>query len=77
MIERERLENINFAAAKHLQDWLRQLADEEIDGDDLLAAVYGGMIAAILMGYNPEAILEDVKRGADYIIKNSPETDEE
>ena len=68
MTDEERVQKINFTAAGHLQDWLLQIENEEVTSDDLLAAVYGGMIASILLGYSPENMVEDAKIGAQKII---------
>ena len=73
MTDEERVQKINFTAAGHLQDWLLQIENEEVTSDDLLAAVYGGMIASILLGYSPESMVEDAKIGAQKIIDMSDE----
>jgi len=77
MTDEERVEKINFAAAGHLQDWLLQIENEEVTSDDLLGAVYGGMIASILLGYSPENMVEDAKIGAQKIIDFSDEHENE
>lgn len=63
----ERIAYINTNAQKHLEDWLAQLDNEEVSADDLLAALYGGMIAADLLGYQIEHVVSDAKIAADKI----------
>ena len=65
----ERIKNINENAVKHLEDYLKQLENEEIEPDDLLSVVYAGMIAASLLGYSPHALADDAKKGADQIAE--------
>lgn len=77
MTEEERVKKINFAAAGHLQDWLLQLENKEVAPDDLLASLYGGMIAAILLGYSPESMVEDAKKGAEKITSLEEEQENE
>ena len=68
MTEETRIKIINERAAVHLQDWLYQMEKEEVTSDDLLASLYGGMIASILLGYSPESMLEDARKGAEKIM---------
>lgn len=65
MSEEQRIESINTSAIGHLEDWLSKLETEEVSADDLLAALYGASIAAILLGYSPEHIVEDARKGAE------------
>ena len=65
MTEEERIVSINSNAAKHLKDWLEQLENGEVTEDDLLASLYGGVVAAYLLGFDPAVMLEDAKSGAD------------
>ena len=65
MMEEERVAKINRAAVGHLEDWLVQLEKEEVDGDDLLASMYGAMIAAFLMGYDPGAMVAYAKTASE------------
>ena len=65
--EEQRVNDINARAVDHLEDWIRQLDDGEVQPDDLLVVTYASLIAAILLGYSPEALLEDAKRAADNI----------
>lgn len=60
----ERIEKINTNAVKHLEDYLKQIENEEINHDDLLAVVYAGMVAAILLGYSPHALADDAEKAA-------------
>jgi len=60
-VETPRQEKINLATAKHIQDYIEQLANEEIDSDDFISLVYGGLVTSMLLGYNPEELIEDVK----------------
>lgn len=77
MSEENRIKIINERAAAHLEDWLLQLENEEVTPDDLLAALYGGMIAAILLGYSPESMVEDAKKGAEKIMSLEGELDDD
>ena len=65
----ERIKKINENAVKHLEDYLKQLENEEIEPDDLLSVVYAGMIAASLLGYSPQALADDAQKGADQIVQ--------
>lgn len=76
MTEDERIKLINEQAAKHLEDWLEQLENGEVTTDDLLASIYGGMVAAYLYGCLPDAIFEDAKAAAERLIKLSEESEE-
>lgn len=60
----ERIEKININAIKHLEDYLTQIENEEINHDDLLAVIYAGMIAATLLGYSPHALADDAEKAA-------------
>lgn len=68
MTEENRMKIINEKAAAHIEDWLVQLENEEVTPDDLIAALYGGMIGAILIGYSPEIMVEYAKKRAEKII---------
>ena len=59
MTEEERINKINTAAGKHLEDILLQIENEEIDSDDLLAVSYAHLIACVIAGYNPESFVDD------------------
>lgn len=72
MTEDERIKNINLKAATYMQDWLKQLEDRE-DADDLLASLYGAMLAAYLLGYSPDAMVADAKIGAEKLIAMAAE----
>lgn len=75
MSEDERVNLINTKAGKHLQDWLEQLENEEVTTDDLLASLYGGMVSAYLLGYDPEVMVLDAKAGAEKLIGLLEETE--
>lgn len=60
----ERTKKINENAVKHLEYYLKQLQNEEINHDDLLAVVYAGMIAATLLGYSPHDLADDAEKAA-------------
>lgn len=60
----ERIEKINTNAVKHLEDYLMQIENEELDPDDLLSVIYAGMIAAKLLGYSPHALADDAEKAA-------------
>jgi hypothetical protein len=77
MTEEERIKLVNEKAAAHLEDWLKQLENEEVTEDDLLASLYGGMVAAYLLGYSPDLMIEDAKAGTERIIKLLEETEEQ
>lgn len=65
----ERVKKINEKSAMYVQDLLEQLEKEEVDPDDLLAITYGSLVTAILLGYSPEALLNDAKVAADNLSK--------
>ena len=65
MTEEERIASINSNAVEYLEEWLQQLENNEVTEDDLLASLYGGMIAAYILGFDPAAMLKDAKAGAD------------
>ena len=77
MTEEERIKLINEQAAVHLEDWLEQLENEEVTTDSLLASIYGGMVAAYLLGYSLDKMIEDAKAGAERLIKPIEETEEQ
>ena len=77
MNEQERIAKINQQAGEHLQDWLEQLENEEVTTDGLLAALYGGMVTAHLLGYNLETLINDAKAGGDRLLKVFEETEKE
>lgn len=76
MTEDERVKQINYDSAGHLRDWLEQLENETVTTDDLLAALYGSMVAAYLLGYSPDAMVTDAKAGAEKLMKLLEETEE-
>lgn len=75
MTEQERLDKINTAAAKHLEDILMALENEEVDGDGLMAITYAHLIASRLAGFNPEAMIVDAKAAAENLIGMVEETE--
>jgi len=75
MTEEEKVNHINKAAAAALGDWIAKIDDGEAKETDLLAAVYGGMVAAYLLGYNLENMLNDAKAGGDRLMKALEETE--
>ena len=77
MTEEERLKMINEKAVMHLQDCLEQLVNEEVNGDDLLASLYGRMIAAYVLGYNPEVMLADAKSVSERLLAETEEDESE
>lgn len=66
--DQERVDSVNAKSAEVLQDWLKRFDTGEIASDDLLSYTYAGLIAAILMGYRPEALVEDAKAAAGKIM---------
>jgi hypothetical protein len=77
MTEEERIKLINARAGVHMQDWLGKLENKENTEDDLLAALYGGIIVAYLLGYSPDALVHDAKAGAERLIELLKETENE
>ena len=75
MTEQEQLDKINAAAAKHLEDILTSLENEEVDGDGLMAITYAHLIASCLAGYNPESIAEDAIKAARKLMNLVEETE--
>lgn len=67
MTEEERVKKINEQSAIHIQDFFEQLEKNEIESDDLLAITYAALTTAIILGYSPEALLEDAKKAATQI----------
>lgn len=65
MTDQERTEKINEQAAKHLQDFALQLENEEINEDDILAICYASLVISTMMGFSPEAIVDDAKKSAE------------
>jgi hypothetical protein len=76
MTEDERVKQINNAASVYLQDWLEKLENEEVTQDDLLASLYGSMVAAYLLGYSPDTMVGDAKAGAERLMLLLKETEE-
>lgn len=76
MTEKERLDKINTAAAKHLEDILMALENEKVDGDDLMAITYAHLIASCLSGYNLEVMAIDAKTAAEKLIDMAEETED-
>ena len=66
--EEQRIAEINKAAAGHLEDWLHQIEEEEVTPDDLLAATYGSLIAAALLGFSIESLVQDAQQGAEKLM---------
>ncbi len=77
MSEEDRIKKINAEAAKHLEDMLLQVENEELTGDDLLAVTYGYLIAAKLIGYDPAALSSDAIKAAERIAELAAETEDE
>ena len=77
MTEEDRIKKINTEAAKHLEDMLLQVENEELTGDDLLAVTYGYLIAAKLIGYDPAALSSDAIKAAERIGDLAAETEDE
>ena len=77
MTEEERINKINKAAKKHLEDVLMQIESGELDGDDLIAVLYGYLVAAALMGYSPESLIKDVIATATKLMECVEETENE
>jgi len=76
MTEEERIQKINTKAAVCLEEWMQKIEDEEVTEDDLLASVYGQMVAAYLLGYNLEAMLKDAKAGGDRLLEVFEESEQ-
>ena len=66
--EEQRIAEINKAAAEHLEDWLHQIEEEEVTPDDLLAATYGSLIAAALLGFSIESLVQDVQQDVEKLM---------
>lgn len=68
--EEERVKRINEMSGQILQEWLEKLENEpDLEADKLIANVYGGIIAASLMGYSPQAMIDDANRAVENIRK--------
>jgi hypothetical protein len=77
MSDEDRITKINTRAGVYMQDWLYKIETEEVTEDDLLASVYGGLVTAYLLGYSPEALVNDAKAGGDRLLKMFEETEKE
>lgn len=72
----ERLKFINEKAIVYLEDWLRRMEEGE-NPDELLASLYGGMIAARLLGYDPDDVAKEAAVAADKLFQQMEESDQE
>ena len=79
MTDEERINKINTAAVKHLEDILLQLENETMSEDDLLAITYAHLIASVLAGYNPESFVNDAITAAHKLMDlvEEPENESE
>ena len=76
MTEDERVKYINTEVAKHLEDFLRQLEDNEITEDQMVLVAYASMIAVAILGFSPEEMGKDASKAAEKIVIDvSEETD--
>lgn len=75
MDEQERIAKISARAAVHMEDWLGRLENSENTEDDLLASVYAGLIVAKLLGYSPQALVDDATKAATKLISQIPAED--
>lgn len=73
MDEDERVKNINMDAAAILRGWIEGIDDGLFTTDDLLAEVYGGLIAAIALGYDPTVLVDDATKAANKLIEMAEE----
>ena len=73
MDEEERVKNVNKKAVELLTEWMEKLDEGKMDPDDLLAISYGSLVTTIMLGYNPEALLEDAKISANKIMNMAEE----
>lgn len=76
--EEARVKKINEMSSDILVDWLKRMeADPDLEGDKLMATIYGSWIAASLLGYSPEAFLDDANRAIKNIkaLTDDEETD--
>ena len=76
--EEDRVKKINELSADILVDWLKRMeADPDLEEDNLIATIYGSWIAASLLGYSPEAFLDDANRAIENIkaLTDDEETD--
>lgn len=73
--QEERLKNINAAAVNYVEDWLMKLDEGEMEPDHLLALTYGGLIVAALLGYSPQALVDDAVKAANRLLSDIPEED--
>lgn len=68
MTEEERLKYIAEKAKLHLEDYLGQLERDEITELDLLANLYGAMVAASLLSYNLNLLATEASNAAAKIL---------
>lgn len=71
----ERVKNINAAAVKYVEDWLMRLDEGKMEPDDLLASTYAGLIVAAIIGYSPQALVDDAVKAATKLLNQIPEED--
>lgn len=64
MTDEERVASINAKSVEHIENWIQQLDDGELEPDDLLAATYAALVTAIILGYSPEDLIDDAKKAA-------------
>ena len=65
----ERVDEINTQAVKHMERWLKLVAeDKATHEDELLSQTYGGLVALALLGYSPSTLAADAERGAQRLM---------
>lgn len=73
MEEEITIEMINANTLESIHIFLTAFRDGSMVYEDILVASYSALAVAILVGYNPEEILEDAKTIAETIISQSKE----
>ena len=69
MKDEARVKRLNEDSVIHLQDWLERIDEGEASEDDLLASLYGSMVAASVLGYDIQTMADDAKKGADKLVE--------
>lgn len=68
MNEEERVEKINSASVEHLSNFLRQLDENKITEEDMLAIAYAAMITVSILGFSAEEMAKSAAIAADKLM---------
>lgn len=68
MNETERINNINANSVGHLEDFLKQLENEEMTEDQMLSIAYAAMVTVSILGFSAEEIAKSAVAAADKLM---------